>query len=455
MRRRYEQELAKWLRKKNRKPLVVRGARQVGKSTLVRQFTESEKLTLFEVNLERNPQLLSVIETLDPVKILAEIEFVCRKGKIDPKKALLFVDEIQGVPKMLQALRYFYEEMPDLAVVAAGSLLEFTLSDHPFPMPVGRIEYFHVGPVSWEEFLVAKGELDLAEYLENYQLEDDFSETAHGRLLDLMRDYFMLGGMPEAVQLHCDGASWDEVISVQTGILETYRDDFSKYATGKNLVRLQAIIDYLARGLGAKVKYANIDRDSNSRDVKQVLDLIIKAGVVLNAVHSQGNGIPLNAQIDPKVFKLYCLDLGLYNRICRLDYLSDRDIREDRFVNEGGLAEQFIAQQLAFLETPLLSPSLNYWLRDGNAGNAEVDFLIQVGRRVVPVEVKSGKSGSLKSLLQFVRAKKSELGCRFDLNLPSSQSVSHGVGGEAISFRLVSLPLYLCNQVQRLLRYSD
>ena len=159
MKRRYEQDLAKWLRKKNRKPLVVRGARQVGKSTLIRQFAESQKLTLFEVNLERNPQLMSVIETLDPVKILTEIEFICRKGKVDPKKALLFVDEIQGVPKMLQAMRYFYEEMPDLAVVAAGSLLEFTLSDHSFPMPVGRIEYFHVGPVSWEEFLAAKGEL--------------------------------------------------------------------------------------------------------------------------------------------------------------------------------------------------------------------------------------------------------------------------------------------------------
>jgi predicted AAA+ superfamily ATPase len=211
-------------------------------------------------------------------------------------------------------------------------------------------------------------------------------------------------------------------------------------------------VSYLARGLGAKVKYANIDRDSNSRDVKQVLDLMIKAGVVLKAVHSQGDGIPLNAQIDLKVFKLYCLDLGLYNRICRLDYLSDRDLREDRFVNEGGLAEQFIAQQFAFSETPLLSPSLNYWLRDGSAGNAEVDFLIQVGRNVVPVEVKSGKSGSLKSLLQFVRANNVELGCRFDLNMPSSQNVSHGVGGEAISFRLVSLPLYLCNQAQRLLR---
>lgn len=452
MERRYEQDLAKWLRKKSRKPLVVRGARQVGKSTLIRQFAEREGLTLFEVNLERNPQLTSVIETLDPVRILTEIEFICRKGKVDPKTALLFVDEIQGVPKMLQALRYFYEEMPDLAVVAAGSLLEFTLSDHSFPMPVGRIEYFHVGPVSWEEFLVAKGELDLVEYLESYQLEDDFSETVHGRLLNLMRDYFMLGGMPEAVQLHCDGASWEEVISVQTGILETYRDDFSKYATGKNLVRLQAVVDYLARGLGAKVKYANIDRDSNSRDVKQVLDLIIKAGVVLKAVHSQGDGVPLNSQNDLKVFKLYCLDLGLYNRICRLDHLSDRDFREKRFVNEGGLAEQFIAQQLAFSETPLLTPALNYWLRDGSVGNAEVDFLIQVGPRVVPVEVKSGKSGSLKSLLQFVRAKKVSLGCRFDLNMPSSQSVSHGMGGEEVSFRLVSLPLYLCEQAPRLLR---
>jgi len=452
MERRYQADLDRWHVKKNRKPLVIRGSRQVGKSTLVRQFADAAGLMLFEVNLERQPQLAGAVKTLDPRKILREIEFICGKGAIRAGEALLFIDEIQGMPQMLQCLRYFYEELPELAVIAAGSLLEFALADHSFPMPVGRIEYFSMGPVTWEEFLKAKGELQLLELLETFQLCDDFPLSAHERLLDLMRDYLLVGGMPEAVQLHLDGEDWEQIFQTQEGILQTYRDDFSKYATGRSLVTLQRVVDYLGQGVGRKVKFVNIDASVQAREVKAVLDLILKAGVVLKAEHSHGNGIPLNAEINAKVFKLFCLDVGLYQRITRVKHLSDEEIRSVKFINGGALAEQFMAQQIHSLETPGRLPALHYWLREGGRGNAEIDFLLQVGTQVVPLEIKAGKSGTLKSLFQFMKEKKGTLACRFDLNPPSLQEASHVVEGEEVSFKLVSLPLYCVLQAERILR---
>lgn len=452
MKRHYEEQLEIWLHKRNRKPLVIRGARQVGKSTLVRQFAAKQGLRCFEVNVERHPHLSRVAETLDPRNILSEIEFVCNQGAINAADSIVFIDEIQAIPKLLQCLRYFYEEMPRLAVLAAGSLLEFALQDYAFPMPVGRIEYFHMGPVSWEEFLQAKNETQLLALLQGYELSQDFPVSAHERLLGLLREYFLVGGMPEAVQLHADGEPKESIIDVQNSILQTYRDDFSKYATGRDLLRLQRILDYLGEGLGAKVKYVNIDRESQARELKSALDLIVKAGVVLKVMHTHGDGIPLKARIQPRVFKIYSLDLGLYNRICGLNYIGFQQMREAAFVNAGMLAEQFIVQQLFFRETPKLPPDLHYWLREGSSSNAEVDCLLQIDSQIVPVEVKSGKSGSLKSLLQFSAEKKIDFACRFDLNPPSLQACEHRINGSKVRFKLLSLPLYFCNQIERLVR---
>lgn len=452
MQRKYLAQLARWHSSSKRKPLIVRGARQVGKSTLVRQFAESEGLTLFEVNCERTPGLAGVAASLDPQKVLREIEFICNCGSIRAGESLVFIDEIQEQPQLLQCLRYFYELMPELAVVTAGSLLEFALAKNAYPMPVGRVEYFYMGPVSWDEFLHAKGEAQLLELLTSYELGDDFPLSAHERLLGLLRDYLLIGGMPEAVQHFLDGGDLEAVFDIQYSIYQTYRDDFSKYAQGQALVRLQKIIDYLGQGTGRKVKYVNIDRESQSREVKQAVDLILKAGLVLQAVHTHGDGVPLGAQSDPKVSKLYSLDIGLYNRICNLRRLSEDEMKDARFINEGVIAEQFIAQYLYFREAPKRKPDLHYWLREGSARNAEVDFLVQVGQQVVPVEVKAGKSGSLKSLFQFVLEKRGQVACRFDLNPPSVQSVEQNLNGEVVALNLFSLPLYMCHEMERLIK---
>jgi predicted AAA+ superfamily ATPase len=261
----------------------------------------------------------------------------------------------------------------------------------------------------------------------------------------------LIGGMPEAVQHFLDDGDLDAIFDIQDSIYQTYRDDFSKYAHGQALIRLQKIIDYMGQGTGRKVKYVNIDRESQSREVKQAVDLILKAGLVLQAVHTHGDGVPLGAQSDPKVSKLYSLDIGLYNRICNLRRLSEHEMRDTRFINEGMIAEQFIAQYLYFRETPKRKPDLHYWLREGSARNAEVDFLIQVGQKVVPVEIKSGKSGTLKSLFQFALEKRCQVACRFDLNLPSVQSVEQNLNGEVVALNLLSLPLYMCHEMERLI----
>jgi predicted AAA+ superfamily ATPase len=449
--RRYEPLLNRWLNKKSRKPLIIRGARQVGKSTLVRQFALSEKRRLFEVNLERYPQLAPIIEKLDPYALLQEVEFICNQGKFNPDDSLLFFDEIQGLPQMLQCLRYFYELTPEIPLISAGSLLEFALANHAFPMPVGRVEYFYMGPMNWEEFLRAKEEDQLLDWLQNYQINAPIPVTLHTRMLALLREYFLIGGMPEAVKYAIEGAAWDEIFEIQQSILQTYRDDFSKYAHGNTLVRLQKTMDYMGYGTGQKIKYVNIDRDSQSREIKQALDLLLKAGVIFQVIHSHADGIPLNARATPNIYKLYNLDIALYNRICNLNYISEQEMLEQRFINEGVLAEQFIAQQFYFEKGPSLQPELHYWLRENSSKNAEVDFILQVQNHIIPIEVKSGKSGSLKSLLQYNLEKDPKINCRFDLNKPSLQKIDHQLNQQIINSQLLSLPLYMCNQTSRLL----
>ena len=173
--------------------------------------------------------------------------------------------------------------------------------------------------------------------------------------------------------------------------------------------------------------------------------------MVIKADHTHANGLPLNAEIDLKVFKLYSLDLGLYNRICGLKHISDQQIRDHSFINNGAIAEQFIAQQLFFNQTPKYPPALHYWLREGSSKNAEVDFLLQVDSSIVPVEVKSGKSGSLKSLQQFSVEKGISIACRLDLNLPCQQNMNTKINGHAAKLQLISLPLYFCNQAERVI----
>jgi len=449
--------LDSWINKKYRKPLVIRGARQVGKSTLVSQFAAENGLTLHEINLEKHRDLDTLFASLDITRILSEIQYICKKGSPKADKSLIFFDEIQAVPSALAALRYFYEELPAVPVIATGSLIEFALSKHNFSMPVGRIEYMFMNPMTFSEFLYAKGEDSLINLLETFSISDSFPESAHRQLLELLRQFLMTGGMPQAVDSFIETNDFTEVMNIQSSILETYQDDFSKYCTGSQLTLVQKVFDRIPLLVGNKMKYTNIDSGHLSRDLGTAVQMLAKAGVISTVTHSDASGIPLKAGEDNRVYKPYLLDCGLMNRSCRVEWIALDELMDTKFINEGNLAEQFICQHLIALENENESPRLHYWLREKKSSNSEVDFLLQINREIIPVEVKSGKSGSLRSLHQFTYRRKNKRALRFDTNPPSSQIVQHKVqstegGIENISYELISLPLYMVEQYKRLLR---
>ena len=449
-----EKRLSDWLDSGYRKPLIIRGARQVGKSTLVRQFAGHKKLILHEINLERHPTLVDVFKTHDTGKILRELEFICGRGPISGKDGLLFLDEIQAVPIAIQTLRYFHEDHPELPVISAGSLLEFTMSKHSFSMPVGRVEYLYLGPVTFEETLAAMEKSALLDLLQSYHLGENFPKSAHDQLLELQRIWLLVGGMPEAIQRFIDTNALDGVFEVHASIIETYKDDFAKYATQADLLRLHKVFNYVPMAAGEKLKYVHIDPAEQSRDLGKAVDLLEKAQVIMKACHTDASGLPLGATINRRIFKPFFLDCGLMNAICGIQWISLNELTRREFINKGHVAEQFIAQHLAYIGKNNISPSLTYWLREGKTGNAEIDFVTQLGPTIVPVEVKAGKSGSLKSLQQFIYQKKIRMGVRFDLNKPSYQHVVHALsqGGSSVQveFDLISLPLYMIEQLPRI-----
>jgi len=452
MKRFAEEYLGNWLLKQRRKPLILRGARQVGKSTLVRQFALEHKLNLIEVNLERNIYLNDLFKSMDIHKIILELEALTGK-KIKDRKSLIFLDEIQATPFALPALRYFYEDLPDIPVIAAGSLLEFTLSKHSFSMPVGRIEYYHLYPMSFNEFL-SEIYPELMEYISNFNIDIPIPETAHNKLLQVQREYLFVGGMPEAVLSYKENRSLTDVSNVHRSIVDTFQDDFSKYATQKDLLLLQKVFNYIPKSLGRKIKYSNISRENRSQDLKAIIELLTKAKICHRITHSYASGIPLNADTNELAYKLIFMDIGLANYICGIDWLFITNMDNLRMINEGGLAEQFIGQHL-IINKGLVKPALHYWIRESKSSNAEIDYLISRGDWILPIEVKAGKSGSLKSLQQFAYEKKPKISIRFDLNQPGKQRVEHkikiGKEYEKVAFNLISLPLYLVEELPELI----
>lgn len=453
--RKADDYLTEWFHASRRKPLVIRGARQVGKTSVVRAFAEAHELVVCEINLEKHLHLDEVFRSYDVRKINLEIEAITG---VNPRKKghLLFLDEIQATPHALAALRYYYEEHPDLPVIATGSLLEFTLSRANFSMPVGRAVYYHLFPLSFREFLQAVSP-DLLKYLDRISWESGIPESAHRRLLEKQREYLFVGGMPEAVSVYKESGSLTEVSEVHRSIIDTYRDDFHKYASQKDMLRLQKVFNQIPIRLTQKTKYSHYDPDARTNEVKQAIELLTKARVCFPVVRSHCNGIPLSAETDEKCFKLLFLDVGLANHILGLKWHSIQELTETELVNEGGLAEQFIGQHLLNLDDGRQTPELHYWLREGKANNAEVDYVIARNGRIYPVEVKAGKSGSLKSLHQYLQQKGSRFAFRFDLNPPGRQELEAAirVSGtqnqtKQVSYSLISLPLYAVEEISRL-----
>ena len=414
----------------------------------MRLFAATQGLSLYEINLERHTHLNEIFATLDIQLIRTNLESVLKRH-IDDKSGVLFLDEVQATPHALAALRYFYEDWPELPVISAGSLLEFELGDHSYSMPVGRIQYFYMQPLTFGEFLTAKGEDWLRQQLRTYQLREPWPLANHGQLLKLLYQYVILGGMPEVVAYHIDqprGAEWAEL---QDNIIATYSDDFSKYGKKSQLPLLQRVYDSIPRQIGHKLKASVLAPDHRAAQVRTCIDLLAKARLIRQAFHSSADGIPLAAQLDEKIFKSYWLDIGLLYRMAGLRHALSS--LSDTIFFKGKLAEQFVAQHLGGMCGPSDERGLYYWLREGKKANAEVDFLIQSGQDIVPIEVKSGKSGSLKSLLQFAAARRSARAIKLSLDTPSEEQARHDVvtsaGTVTVKFTCHHLPLYFAEEL--------
>jgi len=444
MQRQQSEFLQKWLHSKNRKPLIIRGARQVGKSTLVELFAKQHQQNLFNVNLERYPELSKVFSSKEPEHILQQIEVLPRMDRIS-NDMLLFLDEIQAVPEAIPALRYFYEDRPELPVISASSLLK---------MPVEIIQYLHIGPMTFTEFLAALGEDNLYKFIKNYELGQQIGAIIHQRLLQLLRSYYFVGGMPEAVAIFADTRSYREVSEVHNSIIETYHEDFPKYAGSRNLNRMLNIFNFAARNVGTKVKYSNISKHDQSVTIKKDLELLTMARVISKVIHSHCTGLPLQADIEEKVYKLLFLDVGLMNAICGLNWRNISQLEEMKLINEGTIAEQFIGQHLQASLTETPNRELTYWLCEGRSSNAEVDYVIALEGNIIPIEIKSGATGSLKSLHQFMGTKQAPVAIRFDASLPITNhiktTINIGKQRKEISYSLISLPLYLVERLNEI-----
>lgn len=434
--------LDEWLAGSGRKPLVLRGARQVGKTWLIRDLATRQSRDLVELNLEKRPELGAHFSSNDPSRIVSDLEAELNVT-IRAETTILFLDEIQAVPELLASLRWFREEMPKLPVVAAGSLLDFALRQHDFSMPVGRIMYCHVEPLSFFEFLEGSGNEKLRAALEEAGRTGVLSPRLHERSLELFSEYCVVGGLPEIVKEWIEHRDDNQRLQLQRDVVAAYRDDLNKYRDRVPADLLRRVMDAVPRQLGSRFVYSQVDVDARHREVKRAVELLELARLCHRIEHTAAGGLPLGAEGNPRLFKLIVADVGIGTAQLGLSRVNLRNLDQTIWANKGGLAEQFAGQHLRCIFPPWEDPRLFFWQRTGGR-QGEIDYVMQHENHVLPVEVKSGSAGSMKSLHTFMNQKQLHLAARLDGNPPSLQDMDvKTTTGERVRYRLLSLPLYM------------
>lgn len=442
--------LNEWFQSNNRKPLVIRGARQVGKTWLVRQFAQTTHLNLIEINFEKTPQLASFFQSNDIPQILLNLS-AHFNVTIKATECLLFLDEIQVVPELLSKLRWFAEEFAELPVIAAGSLLEFVLEKHSFSMPVGRINDMHLEPLSFEEFLLANNKNVLIEFLKMFDLKTVIPMVIHSQLMQHFKEYVIVGGMPAAVLEWINQRNFKGVNQIHHDLLATYRDDFAKYSGRLSTERLDEVMLAVPKYLGEKFVYTRVKPSIQISPIKQSLDLLCRARICHKVMGSSANGVPLGAEIQEKYFKVIFLDVGLCSAALGLSLDQLYMIDEINVINRGGISEQVVGQLLRTLFPFYIEPTLYCWHREEKGSSAEVDYVMAHQNQIIPIEVKSGSTGSLKSLHGFMSLKNLPLAVRINSDVPTQTDVKmKDYQGKEIQYSLISLPFYLIGQLTRL-----
>lgn len=409
--RHIDQYLEHWKNSESHKPLLLRGARQVGKSSAVRNLGKSFEYYI-EIDLEKRRDIISLFtDNIDIKMICAQISAIF-KTPIIPGKTLLFIDEIQLSERAIASLRYFYEDYSDLHVVAAGSLLEFALREIP-SFGVGRIRSLYMYPFSFDEFLEAQGLDGLVDYKRHLcSPENPLPEAMHNQLNEQLRSFYLTGGMPEAVSKWISTHDYTACSDVHNDILSTYTDDFKKYKSRISPILLSNTLKSVARQAGEKFTLSQIDETTGSRQAKEALTLLTLAGLIIPVTHSSSNGIPLGAEANERYRKYLMLDIGLMQSLLGLKAQSILLSDNVDFVNKGGMSEVFAGLEIIKYSSCTIAPEMYYWVRTQKNALAEVDYVIALNGEIIPIEVKAGTKGSMQSLRQFLDTKHSHIGIR-------------------------------------------
>lgn len=447
--------LAEWASRMEHKPVLLRGARQTGKSTAVRHLGESFE-NYVEINFEKQPEYKTLFQdNLDVRRIIPQMSAICGK-RIEAGNTLVFLDEIQSCPEAIMSLRFFKEDMPGLHVIAAGSLLEFALEELP-TYGVGRIHSMFMHPMTFDEFLEANGESLLMGARNQASADKPLPEILHGRLVEMLRIYMLVGGMPEVVGKWIETHDFLQCQEIQDDIVAGYEDDFPKYRKKVDPMLLRLTMRSAAEQMTKKFVYSRVGANYKAEDTRKALDMLTRAGILIPVTRTDANGLPLGGEADNSYKKYLLLDTGL---MLRLLNMAMGDIAEITthiltanaadLVNKGPLAEQLAGLEMLRYRSPNIRHKLFWWSRDAKNSQAEIDYLTNKGQCILPIEVKAGTQGGMKSLWIFMREKKLAEAVRCSLENFGKFDYTDKEGGDDV--RHVHLcPLYAISMLQQII----
>jgi len=391
-------KLVSWKNSKNRKPLILRGARQVGKTTAVLMFGEKHFSTTLKINLENisHRRLFDYPLSIEDFETIIRIHF---HTSLSPK-TLIFIDEIQHSKNLLQLLRFFKEERPEIPVICAGSLLEAMISKGGYQIPVGRVTYEYMYPLTFYEYLNAADKTEILGYLKNIHLDTVIPDSIHFLLLKEINQYSLIGGMPEIVSEFCSSTDYQSLLSIYNSLLTGYVEDVFKYTNQSQSKYTQFVIEHAPYYAGERITYNKFSNSQyGSREISASFDLVEKVMLLKRIRGTVSTNLPIESRfkMPPKII---FLDVGLVNTslgINPIDFMNNNDL--NAFFN-GKIAEQIVCQHL-ISQRMSQQENIFYWAKPKHKGNAEVDFCFSYKGKIIGLEVKSGKSGTLKSLIEF------------------------------------------------------
>lgn len=413
MKRLIDQHLLKWKDDPQRKVLLLRGARQVGKTYSVRQLGKTFNHYL-EVNFESDKSVHEFFrEDLNANEIINNLS-AFYNVPIEDGKTLLFLDEIQASVSAITSLRFFREHRPGLHVIAAGSLLEFALSEIP-SFGVGRIQHLFMYPLSFVEFLMAKQQEGLLNLIKKADPWEPLPDAIHQKTISFLRQFLIIGGLPEVVDTFIKTGDLRKSQFVIDNLITSLDDDFAKYKKHVPVPRLREVFQSVASQSGNKFILSKAAENANHIQIKEAVTLLEMAGLIRRVKHTTASGIPLGYGVNQKKFKMIMFDHGFFQRILGIelsDYLLAKDFES---INKGNIAEQFVGTEILKYQHPHSRAELYYWHREKRGSTAEVDYVIQQSEKIIPIEVKSGKHGKMRSMWKFLEEKKAEAGIRVSL----------------------------------------